>query len=141
MHRIFGTKENVTYRDREGAYLIPVRGDQVGVIKTPKGYFLLGGGLESGESHIECMKRECLEEAGYSISVGDKICSAEKYCFFKTLGFFHPIQNYYRGTLLSKDAEPIEADHELVWVEYSRLKGNMFLDIQDWAIEMAFQNS
>lgn len=39
MHKVFGTKENVEYKDREGAYLIPVRGNQVGSIQTPKGFF------------------------------------------------------------------------------------------------------
>ena len=55
MHKVFGTKENVEYTDREGAYLILVRDNQVGVVKTPKGFFLLGGGVENDESHIECI--------------------------------------------------------------------------------------
>lgn len=62
MHKLFGTKENVNYIDREGVYLVPVKDGKVGVVKTPKGYFLIGGGLDSGESHEECIKRECLEE-------------------------------------------------------------------------------
>ena len=41
MHKIFGTKENEEYIDREGVYLIPVRNNQVGVVRTPKGYFFL----------------------------------------------------------------------------------------------------
>ncbi len=47
-HKIFGVKENVKYSDREGTYLIPFKNNKVGVVKTPKGYFLLGGGLEKG---------------------------------------------------------------------------------------------
>ena len=137
MHRLFGTKENVQYYDREGAYLIPVKGNLVGVVRLPRGYFLLGGGVESGESHKECIERECMEEAGYRVSVGDKVCSAEKYCYYESTGFFHPIQNYYFGTLLSKEAEPIETDHEFMWIEYSEIKGKMFSEMQDWALEMA----
>ena len=34
MHKIFGTKENVKYVDREGAYLIPVHNKLVGVVQT-----------------------------------------------------------------------------------------------------------
>ena len=52
MHKVFGVKEDAEYFDREGAYIIPVRGNKAGVVKTPKGYFLLGGGLEKDESHI-----------------------------------------------------------------------------------------
>ncbi len=55
------------WRDRDGAYLIPMKDDKIGVVKTSKGYFLLGGGLDSGESHEECITRECLEEAGQKI--------------------------------------------------------------------------
>ena len=59
MHKVFGTKENVPYADRPGAYLIPIRNGHVGVVQTPKGYFLLGGGLEGNESHVSCIQREC----------------------------------------------------------------------------------
>ena len=62
-HKVFGTKKNVNYMDREGVYLVPAKDGKVGVVKTSKGYFLLGGGLDSGESHEECIKRECLEES------------------------------------------------------------------------------
>lgn len=48
-HRVFGIKENVEYLDRKGAYIIPCRNTQIGVVQTVKGYFFLGGALESGE--------------------------------------------------------------------------------------------
>ena len=50
MHKIFGTKEDKEYKDRIGAYIIPVKGNEVGVVETPKGYFLLGGGLDANET-------------------------------------------------------------------------------------------
>ena len=65
MHKVFGVMENTEYLDREGAYLIPFRDKEVGVVQTSKGYFFLGGGLENGESHAECIERECREEVGY----------------------------------------------------------------------------
>ena len=73
MHKVFGTKKNNTYIDREGAYLIPVSDNKIGVICTSKGYFFVGGGIESGESHISCIERECSEEAGYTVSVKEKV--------------------------------------------------------------------
>lgn len=59
-HKIFGKKEDVNYIDREGAYIIPISNGKVGVVETEKGYFLLGGGLKDGESHSECIERECM---------------------------------------------------------------------------------
>lgn len=60
IHKVFGMKENVNYIDRVGVYLVPMKEGKIGVVKTSNGYFLLGGGLDNGESHEECIKRECL---------------------------------------------------------------------------------
>lgn len=135
MHKIFGTKENEKYLDREGVYLIPYRENKIAVVLTPKGYFLLGGGLENGESHLECIKRECLEESGCICYVKSKLCSAETYCKHETIGYFHPIQTYYIGELGEMETKPTEKDHALCWVEYNKLKGKMFSKMQNWALE------
>jgi len=102
MHRIFGSKENIQYCDREGAYFIPVYNRKIGVIHTPKGYFFVGGGIENGESHSDCVKRESLEETGYTVSVGAKVCSAETYCFHNEIGYFHPSRPIIQVNLLQK---------------------------------------
>lgn len=135
MHKIFGIKEDAEYIDREGAYLIPCRNNQIGVISTPKGYFFIGGGLENEENHSDCIKRECLEETGRLSYIEDKLCSAETYTIHPTIGYFHPIQTYYFGQLLDKVSAPTEKDHILCWVEYEELKGNMFVEMQNWALE------
>ena len=137
MHRIFGIKESVEYLDREGAYFIPCYNNQIGVVQTPKGYFFLGGGLENGESHLDCIERECIEEVGYSPRVEGRLCSAEAYIKHPTMGFFHPIQTYYSGELIDKAAVPTETDHIFCWMEYGKLQGKMFLEMQNWALEQS----
>lgn len=141
MHKIFGQKENVKYVDREGAYLIPIRDNQVGIIKTPKGFFFIGGGIENDESHMECIKRECLEETGYNVSIKDKICSAETYCTHETIGYFHPIQTYYKGELISQISKPKENDHEFLWIQFNDIKGKMFTKMQNWALEQCINTT
>lgn len=138
MHKVFGVREKVNYIDRVGVYLVPVKDGKVGVVKTSKGYFLLGGGLDSGESLEECIERECLEEIGFTVSVGNKICSAEMYCEHPSIGYFHPIQTYYVGELLEKVCVPIEEDHKFIWIRFDDLKGNMFFEMQNWAIEQSW---
>ncbi len=135
MHKIFGQKEDAKYLDREGAYLIPVIDNKVGVIKTEKGYFFIGGGMDENENHEECIVRECLEETGYIAVIKEKICSAETYTTHSKLGYFHPVQSYYIGELKEKVFEPTEADHTLFWVRYDDLKENMFAEMQNWALE------
>ena len=135
MHRVFGKKENVEYLSRKGAYFIPCRNKQIGVVQTSKGYFFLGGGLENGESHFECIKRECIEEVGFLPYIEGELCSAEAYIKHEIIGYFHPIQTYYDGKLLDINAAPTETDHVLCWIEYDNLKGKMFLEMQNWALE------
>ena len=137
MHKIFGSKENAIYYDREGAYIIPIKDTKIGVVNTPKGYFLLGGGINKGESHEQAIKRECLEEVGYTVNIKQKLCSAETYTNNSKFGYFHPIQTYYIGELLEKVQQPIENDHELLWIEYEKLNGKMFAEMQNWAIKQA----
>ena len=135
MHRVFGTRESAEYIDREGAYLIPACNGKIGVVRTPKGYFFLGGGVESGETHLTCIARECVEEAGYSAVVQGKLCSAESYMKHPELGCFHPVQTYYFGYLTEQVSAPAEEDHLFLWLEYERLKGQMYLEMQNWALE------
>lgn len=139
-HKIFGVKENVKYLDRVGAYLILFQNNKVGVVKTPKGYFLLGGGLEKGEHDTDCIERECLEEIGFSVYVEDKICSAETYMKHPAIGYFHPIQTYYFGELLEKVSAFTETNHILCFIEYEQIKENMFLEMQNWALEQAYES-
>ncbi len=137
MRKIFGTKENVLYTARKGAYLIPIKDGRVGVIKTPKGYFLLGGGIDKNESCEDCIKRECIEEAGLKVRISDKICSAESYTLHPVIGYFHPVQEYFSGEIIGSIQAPAEADHEFMWMEYESIKGKMFAEMQGWAIDQA----
>ena len=135
MHKIFGDKCEVSYVDRKGAYIIPSHNGKLGVVQTSKGFFFLGGGIDENETDIECIQRECSEEAGCTAVVKEFICSAEAYSEHPVIGHFHPIQNYYAGEIIQKDQEPIEADHKLVWMTYEELKGNMFLEMQNWVLD------
>ena len=135
MHKIFGNRENAKYLDRVGSYVVPVKDGYVGVVRTPKGYFLIGGGIEGKENPKAAIMRECLEETGYTVSLGELICTAEAYVKHSELGYFHPMQSYYTGVLEQKVQEPIESDHIFEWVKYEKLKGNMFSQMQNWAIE------
>lgn len=135
MHKVFGKKQSVEYLDRQGAYLIPYQKGKVAVVKTPKGFFLLGGGIKVGEAYHECIEREILEEIGYTCCIKGLLCSAEMYTKHPTIGYFHPIQTYYFGALLEKVSNPTEQDHVLCWMDYHELKGNMFVEMQNWALE------
>lgn len=60
------------------------RDNTAAVVRTSMGCSLSGGGVENGESHEECLKRECQEEIGCEIRVGDFIERAERYFYSTT---------------------------------------------------------
>lgn len=134
MHKVFGEKAPVPYYDRKGAYLIPVKDNKIAVVKTPKGLFFLGGGLENGETDEACIRRECLEEAGVTVTVGEKIGSAETFTTHPRLGPFHPIQTYYAGEILKQVQAPLEKDHMLLICSFRELDGKLFAEMQNWAL-------
>lgn len=135
MHKVFGEKGPFSYVTRKGAYLIAIRENRIAVVKTSKGRFLLGGGIDPGETDEEAILRECREETGYSAIVRQFVCSAEAYTEHPVLGHFHPVQNYYIGELTVPEQAPIEQDHTLEWVPYEKLRGRFYAPMQNWALE------
>lgn len=139
--KTFGIKESgKSYFDREGAYIIFENDGFIGVVKTPKGYFLPGGGIEEKESCHACIKRECMEELGYDVQIVRYLCSAEIYTTHQKLGYFHPIQHYFHGKLKRKAADPVEEFHEFVWLDPAKEIDKMFADAQKWAIQRYLEN-
>lgn len=136
---VFGKKiDGETYDTREGVYGILFRDNKVGVIKTSTGYFLPGGGIEDGESHMQCLKREFIEETGYDIDIRSYIGRASKF-HFSNIYFRHRylIGNFYFVDLKEKIAEKIEKDHELLWLSQNDAIRKLFLENQKWAVEKA----
>lgn len=139
MDKTFGTKDpQLNYFDRAGAYLIDIKEGKLACVRTPKGYFLLGGGIEAGESHLDCIYRECLEEAGLAVTVTAPLCSADSYCIHHRIGPFHPIQYYYRGIIGKQVQKPTEPNHTFVWLPQEEIE-TMYVPQQIWAVQYAMK--
>ncbi len=137
-HRVFGEpKPGVFYHTRKGAYLIACKAQKIALIRTQGGYFLPGGGLEAGETHSACILRECVEETGCRVRVGELLCSAEAYVRHERIGYFHPVQYYYMGSFLEQLCEPLESDHRLVWLACGEAADQMQVEQQGWAVRQA----
>lgn len=141
-HRVFGApRPGVEYRDRPGAYGIAFDGQgwAAAVYSERKGYFLLGGGIEPGESEEDCVRREALEETGYAVTVGEKICVGEEYTADLSGRPYHPSGHVYLAELGEKTAEPAEEDHRLVWLPVEEFQKTTFLRYQAWAMGAAWE--
>jgi len=147
LEKTFGNqKENVVYEKRIGAYGIGFGVDgEVPVAMThlyngQKGYFLLGGGIANDENHADCIKRECLEEAGLSVTPRDLICKGEYFRFIeRTKTNFHGIGYFYYMEINEVVSTPTEPDHFLAWLTIDEIREKLFLPAQIWAVEEIYK--
>lgn len=133
-----GKIEGVEYRIRQGVYGVMVNREDnsVAVLKTSTGCFLPGGGVEGDETHEECLKRECIEEIGYEVRIGDFIGSAERYFYSTTHHEYMVSDGYFFLVNVNKKLSvSTEDDHELVWISQSEIEESLFHEHQIWAVK------
>ena len=77
---------------------------------------MVGGGVEKGETHEKCLRREFLEESGYSVESIDELCTVD--CFWLAGGKWpmESLANFYVVRLSEKASTPTEDGHEPMWV-------------------------
>lgn len=142
----FGKKDpNKSYIKRPAVYAVVFNETMknAAVVQTDGGKsFLLGGGLEGEETHIECLKREAIEELGLEIEIKQYIGYAERY-FFSTKEYTDYLSQgyFYICELGKKICEPIEEDHHLIWMEIDEVQKKLFHEHQSWAVKTALELS
>ena len=129
--------ENKQYYKRPGSYAI-IESDEDNKIAIASDdvdvYFFLGGGIKENETNENALKREVLEETGYSlknIELFDKISS---YCYSKTNGYMDIEATIYIAKFDTKITEPKEKDHKLMWVEPNEYKDKLFHEYQRYIL-------
>jgi 8-oxo-dGTP diphosphatase len=140
----FGEKiEGIEYTSRPAVYGLffhPENG-KVAVIQTGDGkYFLPGGGIEAGETHEECMKREALEEMGTEIELGPFLGQARRYFYSANEYKYYLSEGYfYLCEMIRQISLPLEEDHTLIWLDPLDAETGLFHEHQGWAVKEAWK--
>lgn len=96
----FGEKlTTVDYKARYGVYAIIPNADknQIILVQAPNGsWFLPGGEIEAGEDHFSALKRELIEELGFSAELGYYYGQADEYFYsrHRDTYFYNPAYIY-----------------------------------------------
>lgn len=130
-------EENIEYIKRPGTYAIIINknDDKIGIVTDGKDYFYLGGGIEKGETKLEALKRELIEEAGYSIKNIREFEEVGSYIFSDDKGYLEVIASVYIAEFDERIAEPVEKDHSVLWVKPEEYVDKMFREWQRYIME------
>ena len=137
MKYVGNKEENIEYRKRPGAYAIIINkdDDKIGIVVTGERYFYLGGGIEKGETKLEALKRELLEESGYTIKNIKEFEEVGSYIFAEDKGYLEVVASVYIAEFDKKVTEPIEKDHTVLWVKPEEYVSKMFREWQSYIMK------
>ena len=132
MKDICFTKENSWFRYRTGAFIL--KDDKMLFVKSKFGgyFYMIGGGVSLGETSVDCIEREILEETGINAKVDRLAVVAEN--FFKGKGGIlegldcHTIEFYYLVKVIDDSNVFSKTDdgEEFVWIPIAEIKNSFF---------------
>ena len=109
------------YPDRPAAFVVAERGGLIAVVRVVfAGGFrmdLPGGGIDPGETAAEAAARECGEEAGLKVAIGELLGLADHF-FVNQDGATNNTRGQFFAGSVTQDAPElkIEDDHVLEWM-------------------------
>ena len=128
------------YDFRETCFGICLKNDKLVLVKKKEQYSFIGGGVEVGETHEECLKREFIEEAGYEILNIKPFVTID--CFWLAAGKWplESLANFYIVKLGPKICEPTEEGNIVEEIKLEEANNVLPLPYHKKALELFVKN-
>ena len=134
---ILGNKEkDKEYYFRETCFGIVYKNNNFYITIKNNDYSLIGGGIEEGESHIETLKREYMEEAGLEIENATPLITIDCYWVTRHGHYVNSLAHFYIVSVSDKENTPLEQESSLVKVSKEEILSKLFLPYQIKAVSM-----
>ena len=137
----FGNKvEGVEYNNRYGVYAIisDETNSQIILVQAPnEAWFLPGGEIEKGEDHLSALKRELIEELGFTAQIGQYYGQADEYFYssHRDKYFYNPAY-LYEIVSFEKKQEPLEDFNHIAWFPIDEAILKLKRGSHKWGVEM-----
>ena len=133
---VLGKKKNIKYDFRETCFGIVYKNHKFYVSEKNNEISLIGGGIESNETHTETLKREFMEEAGLTITNIKDFITID--CYWKTRYGDHmnSLANFYIVSVSDKIAIPTENSSKLIILDEDKIEEQLMLPYQKKAIKI-----
>ena len=138
---VIGEKiHNKKYEFRETCFGICIKDNKMLLVKKNGQYSFIGGGIEVGESHEDCLKREFLEESGYQILKISPFIIVD--CFWMAAGKWslESLANFFVVEVGKKICEPTEVGHIVEEVDIDNVQNLLPLPYHKKALELYLKN-
>lgn len=127
-------QKGLTYRRRPGAYGLIVKGRRVLLALTEdedESLMFPGGGIDPGESPIQALHREVMEETGWRIAVKRRLGFYHRQVFMSDYGYAaHKVCHIYLCDAGRQVADPVEPDHTPVLVDLEVAQAMLSLEAE-----------
>lgn len=138
MKRIGNKVEGISYTKRFASYVIIERREDKKIAiandEIPT-FFFLGGGIENDETELEALKREVIEEAGYSLKNIKYFDKLTAWADGVKRGPLDVTATFYIAEFDEKITIPIEKNHKILWVNPEDYKNKLFHEYQRYILD------
>jgi len=119
---------------RPSAYaLVQNAAGEFAVVRTPRGYFLPGGGMDPGETPEQTVEREAMEECGFILKSRALVGRAVQFVYsFEEEEYFEKVCVFVEAELVGTTTKT-EDDHELHWLPIAQALDCLSHESHRWA--------